>query len=100
MSLLYFLFIFLFIAVALVLSLLVLMQESKSLGFGASFGGDSSTSLLGSSTADVVKKITGGLIATFLAGCLILTYWSQSSLRAPNAPEVEIESVQPADIPS
>lgn len=97
MSLLFFVFVFLFIGIAFVLSLLILMQESKSLGFGASFGGDNSTSLFGSSTADIVKKITGYLAVAFIAGCLILTYWSHSLLKAPKAPEVEIESMQTPD---
>lgn len=92
MSLMFFLFIFLFISVAVVLSMLVLMQESKSLGFGASFGGDSSSSLFGSSTADIVKKITGYLIVAFISGCLISSFWSHSILRAPAAVDTQIES--------
>ena len=96
MSLMFFLFIFLFIFVALLLSGFVLMQESKSLGFGASFGGDSSSSLFGSSTAAIVKKITGYLIASFIIGCLISSYWSHSLSKAPKAPEVQIESIDPS----
>jgi preprotein translocase subunit SecG len=93
MSLMFFLFIFLFIFVALLLSVFVLMQESKSLGFGASFGGDSSSSLFGSSTATIVKKITSYLIASFIIGCLISSYWSHSLSKTPKAPEVQIESI-------
>lgn len=94
MSLMFFLFIFLFIGIGVVLSLLILIQESKSLGLGASFGGDSSSSLFGASTADVVKKITAYLAVAFLAGSLLLTYWSHALSKAPIAPVLEIESVQ------
>ncbi|MCH9811920.1 preprotein translocase subunit SecG [bacterium] len=94
MSLLFFLFIFLYLGVAVLLSLLVMMQESKTLGLGASFGGDSSSSVFGSSTADVVKKITAYLAVAFFAGCMILTYWSHGLSKIPTAKPVEIESVE------
>lgn len=94
MSLLFFLFVFLCVGVGIVLSLLILVQESKSLGLGASFGGDSSSSLFGSSTADVVKKMTGYLAVVFVAGILVITYWSHALSRAPKAKEIEIESVE------
>jgi preprotein translocase subunit SecG len=96
MSLLFFLVIFLYLGIGLVLSLLIMMQESKTLGLGASFGGDSSSSLFGSSTADVVKRITAYLAFSFFAGCLILTYWSHGLSKIPQARDVEIESVQAA----
>jgi preprotein translocase subunit SecG len=92
MSLMFFLFIFLFIFIAILLSTFVLIQESKSLGFGASFGGDSSSSLFGSSTADIVKKITAYLIFAFISGCLISSYWSHALSKAPKAIDVQIES--------
>ena len=78
MSLFFYTFIFLFMFIGVLLSILILIQESKSLGFGASFGGDNATSMFGASTADVVKKITAILIAIFLSGCLIITYWSHT----------------------
>jgi preprotein translocase subunit SecG len=49
-------FIFLFICVLLCGS--ILMQEAKSLGLGASFGGDNSDSVFGTSTAEVLKRFT------------------------------------------
>jgi len=52
------------------------MQESKSSGLGSSFGGDSASSLFGSSTADVLKRFTGYLAFFFLLMCLILSLWT------------------------
>jgi preprotein translocase subunit SecG len=97
MSLLFFMFIFLFLGVGVLLSLMVMMQESKNLGLGSSFGGDSSSSVFGAGTADVVKKVTAYLAVAFLAGCFILTYWSHSLSMAPRAVETEIESTQAAN---
>lgn len=57
--------------------MIILMQESKSMGLGASFGGsDASSSLFGTSTADVVKKITSWLAAIFMIGCVVLSLWT------------------------
>lgn len=94
MSLLFFLVIFLYLGIGVVLSLLIMMQESKTLGLGASFGGDSSSSLFGSSTADVIKRITAYLAFSFFAGCLIITYWSHGLSKIPAQKPVEIESVE------
>ncbi|MBM3198143.1 MAG: preprotein translocase subunit SecG [Chlamydiae bacterium] len=71
----------LFLLLSAVLSLVVLVQESKSLGFGASFGGDAGDSLFGTSTAHVLKKITAWLGIVFLAGCVLLSIWSESISR-------------------
>jgi preprotein translocase subunit SecG len=54
------------------------MQESKSMGLGASFGGDSGDSLFGTSTADVLKKFTVYLSSIFLISCLLLSFWTSS----------------------
>jgi preprotein translocase subunit SecG len=97
MSLLFYMFIFLFIGIGVLLSVIVLMQESKSLGFGASFGGDSGSSLFGSSTADVVKTITAYLACAFFAGCLLLTYWSHALSKTRTVPETSIESIQTSE---
>jgi len=97
MSLLFFMFIFLFLGVGVLLSFLIMMQESKNLGLGASFGGDSSSSVFGASTADVVKKATAYLAVAFLAGCFIMTYWSHALSMAPKPVEVEIESAEAAN---
>lgn len=52
------------------------MQESKSLGLGASFGGDSGDSLFGTSTAEVLKKFTAYLVAIFMIGSVVLSLWT------------------------
>ena len=58
------------------------MQESKSTGLGASFGGgDSSDSLFGVSTPDILKKITAYLALIFMSGCIILSFWTSSANR-------------------
>ena len=50
---------FLFIGLCALLCFVILIQESKSLGLGASFGGDAGDSLFGTSTASVLKKFYG-----------------------------------------
>jgi len=52
------------------------MQESKSSGLGASFGGEASESLFGTSTADVLKRFTGWLALIFLVACILLSLWT------------------------
>ncbi|MEI6531779.1 MAG: preprotein translocase subunit SecG [Chlamydiota bacterium] len=59
----------------------ILIQESKTMGLGASFGGDAGSSLFGTSTADIVKKITAWLSAFFLIGAVILSLWTAHSFR-------------------
>jgi len=76
MTFLYYLFIVLFLCVCALLSFIILIQESKSLGLGASFGGDASDSLFGTSTADVLKKFTGYLAVIFLVSCVVLSLWT------------------------
>lgn len=61
-----------------ILCLVILIQESKSLGLGASFGGDPGESLFGTSTADVLKKFTGWLVVAFMIACVLLSIWSTS----------------------
>ena len=75
MTILFYLFLFLFLLLCVVLALVILVQEAKSLGLGASFGGDSGDSLFGTSTAEVLKKFTAYLAGAFLVGCLILSFW-------------------------
>jgi preprotein translocase subunit SecG len=94
MSFMFFLCVFLFVAIGVILSLLILVQESKSLGLGASFGGDSSSSLFGASTAEIVKKITAYLALIFLVGSLCITYGSHALSKAPKEQPVEIQSVE------
>jgi preprotein translocase subunit SecG len=78
MNILFYLFLFLFLLLCLILAFTILIQEAKSLGLGASFGGDSGNSLFGTSTADVLKRFTAYLAGFFLVGCLALSLWSGS----------------------
>ncbi|MGR3974040.1 MAG: preprotein translocase subunit SecG [Candidatus Rhabdochlamydia sp.] len=68
----------LFMLLCTVICLVVLVQESKSLGLGASFGGDSSDSFFGTSTAAVLKNVTAYLAVIFMISCVILSTWSSS----------------------
>lgn len=78
MTFLFYLAVFFFLGICGLICLLVLIQESKSLGLGASFGGDAGDSLFGTSTADVVKKFTAWMAVAFVVGCLLLSFWSES----------------------
>ena len=95
MTFLFFTGIFFFVLLCLVLSLVILVQESKSLGLGASFGGDPGESLFGTSTADVLKKFTGWLAVVFMVSCVLLSIWSASiaSSRARALP-LNIEEIE------
>ncbi|MEL7432236.1 MAG: preprotein translocase subunit SecG [Chlamydiota bacterium] len=81
MALFYF-FLTLFLFVSLLLSCTILLQESKSTGLGASFGGDSGDSLFGTSTADVLKKFTAIVAILFVFGCVTLSIWTSFLGRA------------------
>ncbi len=78
MSILFYLLLFLFMGLSGLLCLVILVQESKSLGLGASFGGDPGESLFGTSTADVLKKFTAWLACIFVICCILLSIWSES----------------------
>jgi preprotein translocase subunit SecG len=81
MTFLYFFAIALFLILCATLCFVVLIQESKSTGLGASFGGDTTDSLFGTSTADVLKKFTAWMAAIFLIACVILSMWTASMAR-------------------
>lgn len=76
MTFIYFFSIALFLLLCVLLCGVIMMQESKSTGLGASFGGDVNDSLFGTSTADVLKKFTGWLAAIFLVSCVLLSLWT------------------------
>ncbi|MBA3958379.1 MAG: preprotein translocase subunit SecG [Parachlamydiaceae bacterium] len=78
MTFFYFLSLTLFLLLCAVLCFVVLIQESKSTGLGASFGGESGDSLFGTSTADVLKKFTMTLGGIFLASCVFLSMWTEA----------------------
>jgi preprotein translocase subunit SecG len=81
MSFIFYIAIFLFLILCLLLCFVILIQESKSTGLGASFGGDTTDSLFGTQTADVLKQFTAWVSAIFLISCLLLSLWTQSMAR-------------------
>jgi preprotein translocase subunit SecG len=76
MTVLFYIFLFLFLFMSMILCFAILVQEAKSLGLGASFGGDSGDSLFGTSTAEILKRFTAYLSGAFLLACLLLSLWS------------------------
>jgi preprotein translocase subunit SecG len=76
MIFLYYFALVLFVLLCLVTCFAVLIQESKSMGLGATFGGESASAMFGASTAEVLKKFTAVLGGIFLVSCLILSIWS------------------------
>jgi preprotein translocase subunit SecG len=93
MIVLFYLAIITFFLLCITLSFLILIQESKSLGFGASFGGDVGGSLFGTSTPQVLKKVTTWMIVIFFSGCLILSYWSAGLAKTSASTATFIEEV-------
>jgi preprotein translocase subunit SecG len=95
MSFIFYFFLILFLILCALLTFVILIQESKSTGFGAVFGGDSSDSLFGTSTADVLKKFTAYLIVIFMVSCVVLSLWtsalgrSKDRISSPTIEEVE-----------
>ena len=96
MTALFYIFLFLFLLLSVLLCFVILIQEAKSLGLGASFGGDAGDSLFGTSTAEVLKRFTAYLAGIFLATCLILSLWTSALGRSQPEPmtPVEMESGQ------
>jgi preprotein translocase subunit SecG len=92
----YYLVITLFILLSAVLCFVILLQEGKSNGLGASFGGDAGDSIFGTSTADVLKTFTGWLVAIFLVSCVFLSLWTSALNRAktPQANPYDIEQAE------
>lgn len=80
-SFIYFFMMILFMVVCAVLCFVILIQESKGGGLGASFGGDASDSLFGTSTADVLKKFTAWLAVIFFVSCVVLSFWTAAMAR-------------------
>lgn len=92
MTILYYLFLALFLFVSVIIWPIVLVQESKTTGLGASFGGEAGDSLFGTSTPEVLKKITAYLGVIFLVGCIILSIWTGAMARSKAEP-VQTEEV-------
>lgn len=82
MTIIFYMTIFLFLVLCAVLCFVILIQESKSTGLGASFGGDASDSVFGTSTADVLKKFTAYLAGIFLVSCIFLSLWTGALARS------------------
>ncbi len=97
MTILYFFTIILFMILCILLCSVILMQESKNSGLGSSFGGEASDSLFGTSTADVLRKVTAWLALIFLVTCILLSLWTTSMGRArTNAPAFTMENIEPS----
>lgn len=95
MTVLYFLTIALFLLLCILLCIVILMQESKTSGLGASFGGEASESLFGTSTADVLKRFTAWLAAIFVISCILLSLWTAALGRSKsNAPAFTMEHIE------
>lgn len=94
---LYFTAIFFFLLLSVVLCFVVLIQEGKGgggmVGFG---GGDTTNSLFGASTSDVLKKFTGWLIFIFLTSCVFLSLWTASMARTAqsNSSPANVEVIE------
>ena len=84
MTLLYVCALILLLALCSFTCLLVLVQEGKGGGLGASFGGETSTAVFGTATADILKRITATCGALFLCTCIVLSFWTAalSTVRA------------------
>lgn len=78
MSILFYTCLFMFLGLCVLLCFVILIQESKSLGLGASFGGDAGDSVFGTSTAQVLKKFTAYLAVFFMITCIFLSLLSSS----------------------
>lgn len=94
MTVIYYLFVFLFLFVSVILCGVILIQESKSSGLGASFGGDSGDSLFGTSTPEILKKVTAWLAVIFLGGCIILSIWTGAMGRVTTQSGVTSEHIE------
>lgn len=91
MTILFYTAISLFLSLCFLLTLVILVQESKSLGLGASFGGDPGESVFGTSTAQVLKKFTATLAIIFIVSCVLLSIWSAKLGNRPSKVPLQIE---------
>ncbi len=94
MAILYYLVLFLFLFSCAMLCLSILVQESKSSGLGASFGGDAGDSLFGTSTPEILKKISAWLSVIFMTGCIVLSIWTAAMGRSKTTTPIETEVIQ------
>jgi preprotein translocase subunit SecG len=95
MTFFYFFSITLFLLLCVLLCGVILIQDSKGSGLGSSFGGEASSSLFGTSTAGVLKRFTGWLIAIFLISCVFLSLWTTALGRTKTiAPNFTMEHIE------
>jgi preprotein translocase subunit SecG len=85
---LYLLALFIFLIFSFFVCMLVLAQESRSTGIGAAFGAEAATSLLGGSSAQILKTITACCAGAFLFLCLLFSVWTSVLPKAAMAAQV------------
>lgn len=101
MTILFFISLSLFILLSALLCLVVLVQESKSLGLGASFGGDPGESLFGTSTAQVLKRLTAYLAFFFALSSVVLSLWSSAIERSHRSRQNAVQqNITPSSTPA
>ncbi len=83
MGVFFFICLSVFLIFCFLMTTIILLQEGKTLGLGASFGGDASNSMFGTSTADVLKSITAWMIGIFMFFSLFLSVWSSAAPKKP-----------------
>ena len=81
MTFLYFFAITFFLLCCFLLCMIILLQEGKGGGLGVVMGGEASDSLFGTSTPEILKKITAFLAAVFVVLCVVLSFWTSSLAR-------------------
>ncbi len=97
MTVLFYIFMILFLLLCVLLSFSILIQEAKSMGLGASFGGDTGDSLFGTSTAEVLKRFTAYLSGFFLLCCLVISLWCAAMGRTNSSDLTPTNSLPPIE---
>lgn len=97
MTALFYILLMAFLLLCILLSFAILIQEAKSMGLGASFGGDTGDSLFGTSTAEVLKRFTAYLSGFFLLCCLVLSLWSAALGRSSSSESTPLNSAPPIE---
>jgi len=95
MGILYTLAIFGLLFICALLCFIIMMQEGKGGGLGASFGGgaDGGDSLFGTSTPEILKKVTAWLGIGFIFACVVLSFWTASMGRQMGQDAADTELV-------
>ena len=93
------LLIFFYILISISLILIILLQQGKGSDIGSAFGGGSSNTMFGSSSAsNPLTKVTAVLAAIFLILSLSITYLSRSNLNQ-ETPILELEVEESGILP-